>query len=141
MNENTSKLIIKQIIDSQDDLVVILENSKIHMASHSFLNFFNISSVDDFNSCFKNFVECFFNHPSYFSAEKIPEGKTLTETLYNISEDERIVSMLSPKDGPHAFFITLIGNIKDYVIMKFTDITQKLIKKYYDRKLSYTFIF
>ncbi len=130
MNQNISLSIIKNMMNQQDDLIVIFQNSKLILANNSFFNFFKLTSVDDFNDSFKDFAECFVPHPFYFNANKIAAGKNWIETILELDEDDKIVSMLTPSFEGHAFLVKIDESFEEYVIVRFTNITQMLIKKF-----------
>ncbi|MEA1955821.1 MAG: cyclic nucleotide-binding domain-containing protein [Campylobacterota bacterium] len=120
---------MKKIIDMQEDLLLVFCDSKPILANNAFLVFFNVTSMDDFNSSFKKFVDCFVEHPLYFNKTKIPCAKSWIEAILELQENERIVSMITPNFEPHAFFVEVSTEIEKYVIIKFKDITQILIKR------------
>ena len=130
MNQNISLSIIKNMMDWQDDLIVIFQGSKLILANNSFSNFFKATSVDDFNDSFKDFAECFVLHPFYFNKNKIVAGKSWIESISELEEDEKIVSMLTPNFEPHAFLVRVDEKIEEYTVVRFTNITQILIKKF-----------
>lgn len=117
-------------MDLQDDLIVIFQNSKPILANGSFLNFFQLSSIDDFNEDFSDFTECFVPHPFYFNKEKILDGKDWIESILELDEDDKIVSMLTPNYEGHAFLVKVDEEFEDYKIVTFTNITEILIKKF-----------
>lgn len=129
MNKDISLSIIKSMMDLQDDLIVIFQDSKLILANNSFLNFFKLTSVDDFNNSFEDFAECFVPHPFYFNKNKIEAGKNWIESILELEEDDKIVSMLTPNFEPHAFLVR-INSFEEYTVARFTNITQVLIKKF-----------
>lgn len=130
MNKNISFSIIKSMMDLQDDLLVMFQNSKLILANNSFLNFFKSTSVNDFNNSFETFEECFVPHPFYFNKDKIAASKSWIESIQELKEDDKIVSMLTPNFEPHAFLVRIDDSFEDYTIARFTNITQILIKKF-----------
>lgn len=130
MNENISLSIIQSMMNLQDDLIVIFRDSKLILANNSFLKFFQFASVDDFNNDFEDFADCFVLHPSYFNKNKILPGKSWIDSILELEEDEKIVSMLTPNFEPHAFLVNIDEKIEEYTVVRFTNITQILIKKF-----------
>ena len=129
MKETTSLSLMKKIMDMQEDLLVVFSNSKPILANNAFLMVFDATSIDDFNSSFENFADCFVNHPSYFNKEKISDDQSWIDAILEFQEDERIVSIITSNFEPHAFFVEASNEVEEYVIIKFTDITETLIKK------------
>lgn len=130
MNQNVSLSIIKNMMDLQDDLIVIFKNSKLILANNSFLNFFKFTSIDDFNDSFEDFTDCFVPHPFYFNKNKIVAGKSWIESILALEEDDKIVSMLTPTFEGHAFLVSIDENYEEYRVVRFTNITEMLIKKF-----------
>lgn len=129
MNENLNLLLMKSIMDLQDDLVVLFKGPKLILANNSFLEFFQASSLDDFSSYFEDFADCFVNHPNYFNKTKIPPNSSWISTMEKLEENERIVSLITPNFDPHAFIVTINADIEGFRVVKFTNITQVLLKK------------
>lgn len=129
MNQNISLSIIKNMMNLHDDLIVIFQGSKLILANNSFLNFFQLTSVDDFNDSYEDFADCFVSHPFYFNKTKIVAGKSWIESILELDEDDKIVSMITPSFEPYAFLVRIDENFEEYIIVRFTNITQMLIKK------------
>ncbi len=130
MNENISLAIIKKMMDWQDDLIVIFQESKLILANNSFLNFFQKPSIDDFCDDFRDFTECFVLHPRYFNKDKVVEGKNWMQSILELDEDDQIVSMITPSFEPHAFLVRVDDSFEEYTVVRFTNITEILIKKF-----------
>jgi hypothetical protein len=128
INENTALTILQGVMDAHDEMIVVLENSKLIMVNDPFLNFFGEESLEAFNGSFPDIVDCFVNHPFYFNRSKIPEGKNWDEVIADLPENEKIISILSSTFEPHAFFVTTLLKSEVYKVLKFSDITKNLIK-------------
>ncbi len=129
MTESTSLALVQNIIDAQENLIAIFSDSKLVLANGVFLRFFSASSIEDFLSSFRNFEDSFVLHPTYFNREKIASGENWLESILKLSENERMVSMMTPSYEPHAFSVGVGSSIENYTVVTFTDITQTLIKR------------
>ncbi len=129
MTETTSLALIQSIINSETNLVVILQNEKPILTNTAFNNFFNVSSLSEYESNFGSIVDSFVPHPSYFHKEKIKAAQSWLDAIMELDEQERIVSMLTRNFDPCAFSVQIDRSIDEYSIVKFTDITRDLIKR------------
>ena len=128
MNDTCIEL-IKSVMDSQEDLIVIFKGEELVVTNKAFNSFFNISSIEQFRDNFDLFVECLVPHPSYFNKESIQKDKTWIESILELDEMDRIVSMLDTKYNPHAFNVKINDSVEGFSIVTFEDITQTLIKR------------
>jgi len=129
MTESTSLSLIKSVINTQKDLVVLFKGEEPILSNEAFNNFFRVSSFEQYRESFGPFIEHFVPHPSYFHKEKIEANESWFDTVSKLSEMERIVSMMTPDFEPYAFSIALERSVEDYTIVTFSDITRDLIKR------------
>lgn len=120
--------LVKSVVDSQKDLIVIFHNSEIVLVNKAFERFFVISSIEEYKKEFGVFTNSFVPHPSYFHADKMSKGENWIDAISKLPEMERVVSMMTPNYEPHAFSVQ-IEKIDEYNIGVFADITQSLIKR------------
>jgi hypothetical protein len=128
MQENCLAL-LHAISEETKEFILIFKDEKILFSNHAFNSFFGISSIEDFTANFRNIVECFVPHPSYFNAQKIEQGQSWFEAILALDEIDRVVSFLSQNHDPHAFSVKINQDTDDYSIVTFSDITQTLIKR------------
>lgn len=128
MQENCLAL-LHAISEETKEFILIFKDEKILFSNHAFNSFFGISSIEEFTANFRNIVECFVPHPSYFNAQKIPQGQSWFEAILALDEIDRVVSFLSQNHDPHAFSVKINQDTNDYTIVTFSDITQTLIKR------------
>lgn len=129
MNDTAGQSIMERLTDSENDLILILQDSTLIAANNPFLEFFSVTSIDDFNRTFSDFADCFVLHPFYFNKTKVPTGQTWVDAISRLADDDRIVSMITPSAEPHAFLASITANIEEYTSVKFTNITTSLLKK------------
>lgn len=128
MKEDVCLSIIQSIVDSQKDLIIVFRHDEPILLNGSFKKFFSVASLEQYKSEFGSFVNNFVPHPSYFNADKIKKNSTWYESISELEQDERIVSMVTSTYEPHAFFVN-INKVQEYIIVAFVDITQSLIKR------------
>lgn len=128
MREEISLALVESIVNMQKDLIVIFRDNKIVLMNNALKRFFAVSSLEQYREEFGPFVRNFVPHPSYFHSEKIQNKAPWYDAILELSELDRVVSMVNPSYEPHAFSVQ-INKIEDYVVVLFSDITQTLIKR------------
>ena len=129
MPDLVSLELLKSIVDTQKDFIIVFRDGEPILTNSSFNTFFGVSSFEQYKSDFGPFVENFVPHPSYFHKEKVENGDTWFESIEKLDETDRIVSMMSSTHEPHAFAVTIITREDSYIVATFSDITQTLIKR------------
>lgn len=128
MRDEICLALIKRVVDSQKDLIIIFHNNEIVLVNRAFYNFFSVSSLEEYKTEFGLFVDNFVPHPHYFHKDKVKDGSSWFNAILKLPEMERVVSMMTPSYEPHAFSVH-VDKIEEYVIGVFEDITQTLIKR------------
>lgn len=129
MMENICLDLMRSVLDSQKDLIAIFKGEELVLTNKSFNTFFGTASLEEYKNNFGPFIDHFVPHPSYFNREKIAEGQTWFESIMELEEIDRVVSMLSQNYDPHAFSVQIDAMVEDYRVIVFMDITQSLIKR------------
>jgi hypothetical protein len=130
MNEITEPYgLIQNIVDSVDDLVVIIEQTRPILMNRACCNFFGVRSIEEYSQNFGTFSNNFVPHPAYFNMNKVPEGKTWTEALSELEEKDKIVSMLNTFHEPRAFSVKVDSSHPTYTVLSLNDISANLIKR------------
>ncbi|SFV66479.1 Diguanylate cyclase/phosphodiesterase domain 1 (GGDEF) [hydrothermal vent metagenome] len=117
------------IANMQKDFIVVFENNVIVLTNDAFNKFFGVSSTEQYNRDFGDFLNNFVPHPSYFNAQNINTDETWVESILQLDEIDRVVSFLSQTYEPHAFSVSINSNVQNMQIVTFEDITQSLIKR------------
>jgi len=121
--------LIQKIVDTQDNLVVVIENEEPVLVNKSFRSFFGVSSFEQYCNDFGAFINNFVPHPSYFHAEKVTEGETWVQSLVKLEDKDKIVSMLNLNHEPRAFSVNLDDTHEVYTVLSLEDISANLIKR------------
>lgn len=127
--EDINIALIKSIVDTKKDLLILFKGEEPILTNKSFNNFFSVSSLEDYKRNYGGVLDSFVPHPDYFYKDKVEAGKTWFEAILKLDEMDRIVSMISSSFNPCAFSVGIDRSIEDYSIVTFTDITQDLIKR------------
>ncbi len=121
-------LLIQSIVNTQKDLIVLIEDEKPILLNSAFLKFFKVNSFEQYTQDFGLFIKNFVPHPSYFHADKVTPNTTWIESLLALEEKDRIVSMINQAGEPRAFRVTVDVSHPHYAILSFEDISADLIK-------------
>lgn len=116
-------------INTQTDLIVLLHHHTPIFLNDAFLKFSNVKSVKEFLREFGSLLNRFVYHDDYFHAGKVANLDKWSNSLAEIPEEDRIVSMVSHKFEPHAFLVKVNSPIPDYTILTFKDISLELIQR------------
>lgn len=123
---------LKSIIDSQNSLIVIVDNETMIEVNAKVLEFFGFSSLEEMqkhNQC-KSICERFVRHKDYFHLGLVEEEKSWIECLKSLPEKEQIVNMIG-KDMEAKAFQTKINKYdsNNNSIITFSDITDIIIEQ------------
>ena len=114
----------KQILDTQDSIIVITKIQKLTDVNKRFLTFFGINSKEEFLEDADCVCDKFIQRDHYFYT---PDDGTLwTESLSKIDKKDRIVLMMDANGTEHSFSISISEFIHDSFIVTFADITQTI---------------
>ncbi|NPA60335.1 MAG: hypothetical protein GXO30_07760 [Epsilonproteobacteria bacterium] len=128
LNETCLEL-LKSVIDTQKDLVVVFRGEIPVVINKAFCKFLGFSSFEDYIVDAPPFVEHFAMHPSYFNKEKVEAGEVWFDAILKLDALDRVVSMINTKYEPKAFTLHINNSIDDFKIVSFEDITHDLIKR------------
>ncbi len=123
---------LKSIIDSQNSLIVIVDNETMIEVNAKVLEFFGFSSLKEMqkhNQC-KSICERFVRHKDYFHLGLVEENKSWIECLKSRPEKEQVVNMIG-KDMEAKAFQTKISKYDSNhnSIITFSDITDIIIEQ------------
>jgi len=120
--------LIQNIVDTQKDLIVVIENETPILLNTAFMKFFNVHSFDEYTKNFGSFTQNFVPHPSYFHAEKVAKDETWIEAFFKVDEKDQIISMINQVGEPRAFKVKIDTSHTMYAVVSFEDISADLIK-------------
>jgi len=108
-------------------LIVLDDKNNIIYSNKNFLKFFSLSSLEQFNTEYKNISNVFVNYGDFFYPKK---ADNWIEEIENLEDDQRVVSMVNELSEPQAFVLSLkqVEETKHTIII-FTEITNLTIKK------------
>lgn len=121
--------LLETIANDTQEFILIYKQERLLFTNKAFNSFFGVSSLDEFQTHFKSITDLFVPHPSYFNAQKIPEGKSWFEAILALDPLDRVVSFLSQTHDPHAFSVTINEDVPEYRVVTMRDITESLIKR------------
>ncbi len=131
-NLNLANQKLKNIIDSQNSLIVIVDNENMLEVNAKVLEFFGFTSLEEMkihNQC-SSICKCFVRHKDYFHLGLVPEGESWIDSLKSLPEKKQIVNMIGKDMEAKAFQ----AKINKYAsnsnsIITFSDITDIIIEQ------------
>jgi GGDEF domain-containing protein len=127
-NDDMCSKLFQSAIDTQTNLIVLMHQNAPVLFNKAFQDFTNMSTAKMFLREFGSLLSRFVPHDAYFHAGKTDPDQWI-ETLRNIPDADRIVSMINCRAEPFAFSVTIDTPVPDYTIISFVDISQELIKR------------
>ncbi|HEX5330039.1 diguanylate cyclase domain-containing protein [Sulfuricurvum sp.] len=121
--------LFQSAIDTQKNLIVLLYQNRLVLFNKAFQEFTNMPTVKMFLREFGSLPNRFVPHEAYFHAGKASNPQEWTRAIMELSESDRIVSMINYRADPFAFSVTIEEPVEDYTIVSFCDISQDLIKR------------
>ncbi|MCH9813022.1 MAG: diguanylate cyclase [Epsilonproteobacteria bacterium] len=128
------KSILQQVIDHQSSLTILTDFETISFASKSFLEFFEMRSLQELTSKSFNFLNLFVKHQEYLYGEN---KETFLKKYFRSDPSQRVVSIVGGDFHPKAFQIDVTKITHDnraLYIINLNDITllkEKNIKAEY----------
>ncbi|MBN2781909.1 MAG: response regulator [Campylobacterales bacterium] len=126
---------LQNVFNYQSSMVVMIQNSKAVFANQMFLDYFDVDSIEEFSSKYKDIGSFFLKHDSflYDTEDKkwFIEVSNNSQKLYNIK--------MKDKKGSYRHFILKYQDIPEknsYGILSFDDITELNLLSLFDEKAS-----
>jgi diguanylate cyclase (GGDEF)-like protein len=121
---------LEKFVDMQRSIVVLTNGENFEFANKSFFNFFGYKNLDEFKLEHDCICDFFIKKDAFFSLDMVKENeKNWIESLLNLSERKRIVSMIDTTNTPHAFAIAINEYDKEHFIIDFSDISDTMLEK------------
>lgn len=118
---------IKSILDAQDNIVLVTDSHMTTNVNKKFLEFFNVSSLNEFLSKYACIAKLFKKENGFFSIDLLDkENASWVEYIQNLNEVDKVVKITNTNNEDRIFTI----NIDDYehkgehFVISLTDITQ-----------------
>ena len=127
--KDKTKLLAKEkeftqnILDLQDNFIVVSDINQAISVNRAILNFFNLSSLYDFQNKLGCLVEKFVKEDGYFSFDPHEHKLSWVYTLINKLDTEDVVVKILKDDEDYIFTIK-VNKYQEYYIITLTDITQ-----------------
>ena len=114
----------KQILDTQDSIIVVTKNEKLTDVNKRFLIFFGINSKEEFLKDYDCVCDKFIQREHYFHTPI--DGTLWTEALNKVDKKDRIILMMDSNGIEHSFSVSISEFVQDSFIVTFADITQTI---------------
>jgi hypothetical protein len=121
---------IFSVINIIPNPVIIMSEDHLKGANKAFLDFFALSSIEEFNAIYGAVANLFIKNNGFFVLSDIKDGEYWTDYLFSKPEVSRIVSIRNINNDLIDFEITLkkIENESEYIIV-FNDITTYIAQR------------
>ena len=121
---------LKTIIDSQENMIIITNSTKMSDVNAKLLTFLGYSSFEQLIKHHKCICDFFLKHKDYFHLGKLPANSNWIDHLENLPLQERVVNMVGINIEPKAFQVNISKyDNKGSSIITFTDITDIVIQQ------------
>ena len=133
-NSSVFHELLKDVFENQSTIVLVFHNKKITMASQEFLNFFQVSDINEFYSKYHNLGNFFLKGKNflYDKTEKtwLQEALENPDKLFNVK-----LSDISSKIHHFILKLRFIPSRNDYSIITMDDITELNLLDIYNQDL------
>jgi diguanylate cyclase (GGDEF)-like protein len=137
-NEITMRENIQTILNSQDNMLVIIdENMHLTYANQKFFSLLDISNIEEFYNKFEFLSDIFLKDKRFFFPE---EKQNWIKELLKLQEEQRITSIIDQKDFSQKAFIlkpVYLEKTKSY-LCSFTEYTKLALETQNLSKKAYT---
>lgn len=134
------KVILQNIINSDKNITIVTDFNKIPFVNNSFLQFFDILSLDEFKTKFEKIEDIFISHNGYIHKDLIKNhedknhidfSKEFYKVLTELDDEKRLVLMLDKFSELKSFSIniSILDERKNLFLLSLTDITEMTISK------------
>jgi len=133
--------ILQNIIDTDNNINFVTNFDSVSFSNSSFLRFFNVKNIQEFEEKFSSIESVFMEHDDYVyptmigscdkNSDKTCFGELFFKRIKNIDESKRVVLMMDKTMEPKSFFINIsvIDASKHIYLISLTDITKMTIEK------------
>jgi len=115
----------KLLLDAQDNIVFLTNLSSIVEVNKKFLEFFNVSSYEEFLKTKKSIVKQFKEDKRFFNKAIVDTDSSWIVEIQKLTEADRVVKMEN-SDGEDRIFTVTIDDYEDkkeHFVISLTDIT------------------
>ncbi|WP_294894350.1 diguanylate cyclase, partial [Sulfuricurvum sp. RIFOXYD12_FULL_44_77] len=129
-------LYIQSILDAQENIVYVTENSSIIYANQPFFDFFAVASLEDFLQHESCICSRFLQNDLTFTPSSI-EGKTWIHEILELEKSKRIVAMKSSSNEKRFFSLSVKEFVSERYIITLNDISQSLLRELFLKNKAY----
>lgn len=119
-------MLTKSILDAQDNIVLLTDLEKALEVNKKFLEFFDVSSLEEFYEKHNSLLDKFEKDDSFFNNNKINENENWIQHLLSLNEIDKSVKILNKNSEPRIFAVNIddYENKGEHYVISFTDITE-----------------
>ena len=121
--------LLQNVIDQQNSIVIVTDGKKIKQANKTFLDFYQVESVEAFDKEFGCLSDTFISHSDFFSSKKDNSGSCGTgwiNEILEVEEKNRLISIVDIATVEPKAFSVQVNKLSDYAgfyVVTLTDIT------------------
>lgn len=117
---------IKSILDAQDNIILLSNNTSIKNVNKRFLEFFDVKSIEEFTSISNSIFDLFIEEYGFISKVTLPNQDSYYEYIKNLPEVDRVIKMKNVNNEERIFTINIdnYDALKDFYVVSLTDITE-----------------
>ncbi len=121
---------MRKFLDYQDNIVVLSDGTHLYFANKKFFDFTGFENQKAFLSQHRCICDLFLENDHVFHLSKIKENEeNWVESLMNIGESDRIVSMNDKSQTPRTFAVNINRYEQDMYLITFTNISENFSDK------------
>ena len=117
---------IKSILDAQDNIILLANNTSIKNVNKRFLEFFDVKSIEEFTSISNSIFDLFIEEYGFISKITLSNQDSYYEYIKNLPEVDRVIKMKNVNNEERIFTINIdnYDALKDFYVVSLTDITE-----------------
>lgn len=119
---------LQKLYDLQKNITILTDGKRLLLANQAMFDFFWFDDLEDFLKHYNCICDRFINNDDFFHLGKVPEGKHWVETIKELPDEQRIVSMVDDNMESHAFTVSVNEFETGNYIVSFTDISHTVIE-------------
>lgn len=121
---------LQRLFDLQKNIIIQSSGNSISTVNRSFLDFFELNSLEEFTQNYSCICEHFIEDERFFHMGKVPEQCHWTECMEQLPEKERIVSIKDTEGHAHLFSVTINHFDMSDSIITLTDISETMLEQF-----------
>jgi len=115
----------QNILDTQENILLVTEGVGVEKVNKSLLNYFKVSSKEEFIKKYKCICSNFLKEEGCFSLDLVPKGMFWIDfLLQELKESQQIVAIREAESEEISFFAIDVNIFSSYYLISLTNITQ-----------------